>query len=127
TAGVQRGAAAAICLGVLATAACAKDQPAAEARHRLQLIVHDCGSGLAAQVFIDGQPLALIPPAQRDDSVEICYNGVREVGARVQVRVRARGVEGQVELRPNAQSRYLLITPGHAPYASLAHDPPMLD
>jgi hypothetical protein len=118
---------AALLLAALSAAACANGAPASETRRSLQLIVHECYSGAAVSVAVDGQPLALTPPVQRDDSVAVCYNQAREVGARVRVRVRSPGGEQLVELTPDAQSRYLLITPRHAPYAALAHDAPLLD
>ena len=76
---------------------------------------------------MDGRPLALVPPRQREDSVALCYDGTQNVGSVIHVRVRTPNGERQFDLRPTDESRYVHITPERAPYASLERDAPLLD
>jgi len=76
---------------------------------------------------VDGRPLALVPPRQREDSVALCYDGTQNVGSVIHVRVRTPNGERQFDLRPTDESRYVHITPERAPYASLERDAPLLD
>ena len=123
----QRTVAAVLCLTAFLTPARSTGEPAAAARFNVQVIVHDCYRASAARVFIDGRPLALIPPGRRDDTVAICYNGAAVLGPRAQVRVLSQGRDRRVDLIPDAQSRFLLIAPDRPPYAHVARDAPLLD
>lgn len=124
-AGAPRIAAAALCL--LALPASAPGAPAAEPRFTVRVFVYECYTASAVQVFLDGRPLRLTPPAQRNDSTGLCYNGSARVGRRAEVRVHRAGGDRRIELRLDSQSRFLHVTPEHAPFARLAATPPLLD
>jgi hypothetical protein len=120
-----RAALAAACLAIL-TPGCSKAAPPAP-RFNLQVVVMDCYTHSDSQVSIDERPLALYPPSRREDSVGVCYDGPVGLGAEVQIGIRSRGQNRRIAVRPNAQSRYLLINPDNSPYAELRHDAPLLD
>jgi hypothetical protein len=127
TAALLRKALAGLGLLALSTSACANDEPPAGIRHEVRVIVYNCYTSTAVEISIDGRPLALTAPAQRDDTVALCYEGAASLGPRAEVRLRAQGDDRRITLRPTGRSSFLHITPGRAPYAALARDAPLLD
>ena len=127
SAGVQRTAMAALCLTALLSSAQAGGEPAAGSRFELRVIVHDCYTATHVRVFVDGRRLVLVPPAQRNDSVALCYNHRASLGSRAQVRVLSGGRDRRIDLSPNAEARFLLISAAVAPSARLTRDPPLFD
>ena len=96
-------------------------------RHDVRVIVHNCYTSTAVEIWIDGTPLALTPPERRNDTVAVCYEGVASLGAQAEVRLRSAGDDRWIALAPTGRSRILLITPRRAPYAVLARAAPLLD
>ena len=127
TAALQRAAQVAA-LAILAPG-CSEAAPPAPAasRFNLHVMVLDCYTRSDVRVAIDGQPLALTPPARREDSIGRCYSEPMTVGAEVRIDVQARGQTRRATVRPNAQARYLLINFYHTPLAELMRDAPLLD
>jgi hypothetical protein len=122
-AGLPRKALAA--LGLLALSASAAAAPGE--RHEVRVIVHDCYRSTITGIWIDGTPLALIPPERRDDSVATCYQGAVSLGPQAEVRLLSAEVDRRIRLNATVRSRFLVITPGREPYAILARKAPLLD
>jgi hypothetical protein len=127
TAALPRKIVAGLGLLALSTSAAANAAPAAGQRHDLRVIVHDCYTSTAVEIWIDGAPLALAPPERRDDTVAVCYEGAVSLGPQAEVRLRSAGDDRRIALEPTEESRFLLITPGRPPYAVLARDVPLVD
>jgi hypothetical protein len=124
---LEQATAAVLCSAALLVSGCSKDPSPGARRFNVRAIVVDCYKKSIAEVFIDGTQLALTPAPQRDDSIGACYDRSLALGARAQVRIRSQGREHSVELIPNEDARFLLISPDHAPYAELSRNAPLLD
>ena len=122
---MQRAALVAALLATLMPG-CSKAAPAAP-RFNLRVMVLDCYTRSDVQVSIDGRLLALIPPARREDSIGRCYNEPVALGSEARIDIQSGGQTLRVTVRPDAQSRYLLINPAAVPHAALTRDPPLLD
>ena len=123
---LTRAAATSLVLLMLSAAACSNEKEAIPGV-TLQVVVHECYTATAVEISINGTPLALTPPAQRDDTVAMCYDGAMSLGRQADVRIRTPAGERRVEVVPAADSRFLAITPDRAPYAAAARDRPLLD
>jgi len=120
---MQRAAIPALFPALLTSGCSDADAP----RYKVQTVISDCYTSSVVQVAVDGRALALVPAAQRDDSLGVCYDEPLALGHRTRVTLRSQGQDRQIVLSPNAQSRFLVITPGRAPYAQLARNAPLLD
>ena len=117
----QRAAQASVCLAILLPG-CSQ-----EPRFPLQVMVLDCYTASDVRVAIDGTPLALTPPNQRDDSTAVCYDGQLTLGAEVGIDIQSRGQNRHFTVRPDAQKRYLLIDPVQPPFVRLERSAPLID
>ena len=122
---MQRVAPAVACLANLAAGCSNAAVPGPPAN--LQVMVLDCYTRSDVRVLIDGRPLALIPPERREDSLGVCHNGPVAFGAEARIDIQSRGQTRRLVVRPDGQSRYLLINPVVAPYAELTREAPLLD
>jgi hypothetical protein len=123
---LKRAALSGLCLLALPASA-RTDGQAAEARFNIQVIVGDCYTTSVVEVSIDGRPLALISPAQREDSVGICFDGTESLGPQTAVRIRTPSADRRINVSPAVDSRFLFITPGLAPHVVFMRDRPALD
>lgn len=98
--------AAGIALAVTVTA-----QPTAVPPGSVVLMVMDCGTATPPiDIEVNGKPLTLIPPAARDDSIELCYEATLALPSTVHVRLRRGGTERAFDLKLEPRTKAVAIS-----------------
>ena len=77
----------------------------------VNVVVANCYAAMPdVRVRIDGQSLALTPPARRDDSVGLCFDRAMKLGGHISVVLTVQGRTKRFALNLNARSKMVLIS-----------------
>jgi hypothetical protein len=77
----------------------------------VSVVVANCYTAMPdVRVSIDGHRLELTPPAQRDDSVGLCFDRAMKLGGHISVALTVQGRTKRFALNLNARSKMVLIS-----------------
>lgn len=77
----------------------------------ISVVVHDCYTSTPTpEVELDRHRLALVPPAKRDDSVALCYDGTLAFERSAHIVVRRGATAKRFDLRLTRRTRAIMIS-----------------